>query len=392
MAQICITGLPGGGKSLVGTHYFHKQLIGTKRRIVTNLPVYLGRTWEYLHARYGAEVDMSRVTMISKEEAATFYLHRGGGIVAPLPLSRKKGGDGAIDYANSVRRVEAASGEFREERVNALLEEGVLYIIDEAHVCLETQRWEDNADAGLFYLSQHRKLGDDVVIITQHYAQVHKSILRLVSEFWRVTNFGARVPFGVRLPDLFIVDVFTRPPSMLGTIIDTRRLRLDPEGLCSTYNTAAGVGLVGTLADTTKPKRGIPWQLAIVLCVAGVLGLYGALVAGVNLWKNRTLSKRDDKRLTVPAPVKPTNAPPVMPPALPLPPVPALHTNAAQIRSVSFEPPPQVPKLKWMVRRADAVSLGLTNGESFTVGDGRLVVVGQVAIIDGSRVYRLPKD
>lgn len=47
--------------------------------------------------------------------------------------------------------------------------------------------------------------------------------------------------------------------------------------------------------------------------------------------------------------------------------------------------------MKILIRRENFAMLGLDNGDVLTVGDGRLVIVGRLAVVDGNRAYRLPE-
>lgn len=417
MAIRFITGKPGDGKSMTAVQALQRELMNGKRHIITNLPVFPGRTWAFLKQRFGVEIDTARITILDEDQTKRFFLHRGAGVQAPMPLEKKDGGDGRIDYAQCVRTVNPSPGLVLEERVNGYLNGGVLYIIDEAHLHFGSRQWQDTAQSALFYLSQHRKMGDDVFFVTQHVKQVDSALRRLAAEFWRVTNYGNRFPFGVKLPDYFVIDVFNTEPSLLGQIVDVRKIRLDVEGLASCYDTAAGVGLVGQLADTKQQRKGIPWQVVpVVLLILGVGALFLAKGSG-NLFAKEMMkgipppTSNSPGVTQTPSPAGPPMvlassvrpapvAVPVPPPAtfVPPPPLPAPHppellanTNGTHLRTVSFGPPVEASRIKWMIRKAGSVSLGLTNGDTFTVGDGRLQVAGQFAILDGTKIFRLPE-
>lgn len=401
MAIRFITGKPGDGKSMVSTQTLCRQVVQTKRQIVTNLPIIPGPLWAFLRVRYGHEIEPDRITILNEDEVKQFFLHRGRGWVAPQPKERKEGGDGRIDYANVRRTVTVEAGVLREETLAVKDLPSVLYIIDEAHLHFGSRQWADTAQSALFYLSQHRHLGDEVFFVTQHVKQVDSALRRLAQEFWRVTNYGNRYPFGVKLPDYFVVDVFNTEPGLLAPIIDTRKLKLDVEGLGSCYDTAGGVGMVGGLADTVDKRRGVPWQavlgvgVVVLACLLMLPGMAGKLFAS----KMNAAIPTNAAPLVVKAPRSPA-----LPPAAPAPasapapapvmlrpmPVPA-HASTASVRPVQFSPVVEPPRIKWLVRKGDSVSLGLHNGDTYTVGDGRLSVLGQFAVLDGNKVFRLPQ-
>ena len=254
MAIRFITGLPGGGKSMTAVQTLLKELRNGKREIVTNLALYPGVIWSFLKARYGVEVDISRITILDDDQIKQFYLHLGRGWTAPQPKEKKDGGDGRIDYSHLSRKTEVTPGVYEEEIKDAKSLPKVLYMVEEAHVHFGSRQWQDTAQSALFYLSQHRHLGDEVFFITQHVEQTDKALRRLTQEFWRMTNYGSAYPFGVKLPDYFVVDVFTTPPGLLSKVVDTHTIKLDVEGLCGCYDTAAGVGMAGGLADTVGKR------------------------------------------------------------------------------------------------------------------------------------------
>jgi len=409
MAIRFITGVPGAGKSMTAVQTLLKELRTGKREIVTNLALYPGVIWSYLKARFGVEVDIARITILGEDEIKAFYLHRGRGWKAPNPREKKEGGDGRIDYSACARG---------DELRDAKSLPNVLYMIEEAHVHFGSRQWADTAQSALFYLSQHRHLGDEVFFITQHVEQVDKALRRLTQEFWRMTNYGSKFPFGVKLPDVFVLDVFTMPPSLLARSIDTTTIRLDVDGLCGCYDTAAGVGMAGGLADTVNKRKGVPWQMAIAavfVCMAilgalpFVFGKQAAKAVIPDVLQGKPTVTGTNKLANVGstnAPALPSAAP-LTPPALRPAPTPAMHTPIARMSNgaavmatnatgalvvgpaIELEKPVRV---KFFVQKeSGSVVLGLDNGEIFTVGDGRLQIVGQLAILDGSRAYRLPR-
>ena len=396
MAVRFLTGKPGDGKSMTAVQALQRELVTGKRQVVTNLPLFVGRTWSFLKQRYGGEIDTERITILDEDETREFYLHRGRGYRAAAPT---KEGDGRIDYSNCVH----ADGSSK----NANDLPPVLYIIDEAHLHFGSRQWQDTAKAALFYLSQHRKRGDEVFFVTQHVKQVDSALRRLAAEFWRVTNYGARFPFGVKLPDVFVVDVFTAEPSLLSSPIDTKSMRLDVEGLASCYDTAAGVGMVGSMADKVKTRKGIPWQMALVGLVV-LLGCGFLLPIGAGKWFSKTLPKNYGTAISTNSLPK-TNAvsivapapllEPVIPPPRLIPPLfprgadgsvtMAQDANGRLVARTGGEPE-KLPKIRMLARRSDNVRLELDNGDVFVVGDGRIQIVGKLAILDGNRAYRLP--
>lgn len=394
MAVRFLTGKPGDGKSMTAVQALQRELITGKRQIVTNLPLFVGRTWSFLKSRFGADIDVDRITILTEDDTREFYLHRGRGYRAAAPT---KDSDGRIDYAQCLH----ADGTTK----NANDLPPVLYIIDEAHLHFGSRQWQDTAKAALFYLSQHRKRGDEVFFVTQHVKQVDSALRRLAAEFWRVTNYGARFPFGVKLPDVFVVDVFTAEPSLLSSPIDTRSMRLDVEGLASCYDTAAGVGMVGNMADKVKTRKGIPWQVALV-CLVVLLACGFLLPIGVGKAFAKSLPRQSGQTNSLALLSTVTNSPPlvVATNALPAPRVEPpfiprvipggmimAETPTSKLVVRPGGEPEKLPKVRMILRKANSVTLELDNGDRFTLGDGRIEIVGKLAILDGNKAYRLPE-
>lgn len=394
-----IMGRPGEGKSFVATHTMNRHIVQTKLEVVTNLPLIPGPLWFYLKQHHGIDLDTARITTLNDEQVKQFYRYRGRGWATDKPVERKQGGDGRIDFARLRRTVEVEPGVVKEEIASAKDLPSVLYIIDEAHNHFSSRHFAETADSALFYLSQHRHLGDEVFLITQNVKQVDVAFRRLAGEFWRITNVGNRFPFGVKLPDYFVVDVFNTEPGLLTPVQDVRKLKLDIEGLGACYDTAGGAGMVGGLADTATKRKGIPWQAVVGVFLLAVVGFFFvpnlvgktiASAAGVTQPTNAAPAVA-----IAPAPTPaPSPAPPLKPfnPATFTAPAPvALATNTAQVRHVAFGPAVEPVRIKWMIRKESSVSLGLSNGDNYTVGDGRLQVMGHFAVLDGNKVFRLPE-
>jgi len=128
----------------------------------------------------------------------------------------------------------------------------------------------------LFYLSQHRKLGDDVVAITQHIGNVDKQFRSVTQDYTYLRNLN-KEKFGVfRMMPLFLRSTFLQPATGAPgeKAMETGSFRLDVTGLGSCYDTAAGVGIHNRGdADTQTKARGFPLTWLVVV---GALLLLGA--------------------------------------------------------------------------------------------------------------------
>lgn len=380
-----------GGKFKAPTGW--DELLWGTRQIVTNIEVYTGRLWSILKHRFGVEVNTDRVTMLNEDETPKFYRHRGNGFIAEPQTDE----NGRANYARCCH----ANGQVSD--ANDL--PSVLYLLDETHLHFSSRKFKDTSDAALHYMSQSRKRGDDVWLITQHPKQMDVALQRLCQEWWEFTNYAQRSFFHVALPNTFSVGVYGSQPSLLTPSLDRYTYNLDVEGVCSTYNTAAGVGMRGRKADTEKPRRGVPWPVAIGgACAVGAGICALPWLAGESIKKLHTGKNLAEMNNVVMAPAA-TNPPPVIP--TPKPPAPSFTSLQAATpypggglqlgtptNRVIFGPPIEQEKplrVKYLVKRQGVTLLGLDNGDRFATGDGRLQEHGRFLILDGNRVFRLPE-
>lgn len=160
-----VLGKPGSGKSLYGTSRGILEFKEGTRNIVTNLPLRPDRLNEYLQGKYPT-VDcrmVQRLRLLTDDEIPFFWKFRSPEDVAPpelyqLPQEQDdKRREAMMRSLNAWSKTPTASDQGK----------GVMYILDEAHIAFNARKWAQLGDAALFYLSQHRKLGDQVWVITQ---------------------------------------------------------------------------------------------------------------------------------------------------------------------------------------------------------------------------------
>lgn len=401
MSASFITGKPGGGKSMLATRLIIKELLNGVRHIITNVPLEVENTVNYIRARYGREIDPARIEIITDREAGVFCLRRAGGHVVPMPAS---GTNGEIDYSVCTNSEGHACS-------NAKLE-SVLYVIDEAHNLFGARDWAKTGKFVMWYLSQHRHFGDDVLFVTQHWKNVDSAFRRVAQQFTTTVNLAKRKAFGFRLPDVFLVRTFDSEPTPYATEVWSETHRLDVEGLCSCYRTVA-VKNATAIADTQQKKEGWHWGwgiAAVVVLLCSVFLIPIGMGKGAGWIMNKGTAAATQFTNGLPATVHGTNAAPVVtnnvpvpvpaPAAVPmLPPRPVPAMNGQQVLATPtgklvVGPPigQETPvRVKFYIKREGGTFLGLDNGDTFMLGDGRLVIVGQLAILDGNRVFRLPQ-
>jgi len=236
MAIHAVSGKPGAGKSMYGVRLLIKELRESDRYVVTNLPLHLGRLNEFLQQAYPSEnlLACERVIPLDESQLAGFF---------------------------SVRGPDASKG--------------VCYILDEIHLFFNAREWAKTGKDCLHYLSQHRKLGDDVVWITQAIANVDKQFRSVTQDFSTIQN-GYTRSFGMfRAPGRFTRKTYASEPYGNVEPFEISHFTLDVTGICTCYDTAAGVGVHGSKADKGTRAKGIP---AGFIIPAVILGLAIALI------------------------------------------------------------------------------------------------------------------
>lgn len=270
-----IIGKPGGGKSLLAMRLLVDELTHGTRYVVTNLAIKTEALAEYLH-KQGVACDIAaRLRILNEDEVGNFWLVEG-----PNRECRTRRvfmqGDEKMDVPDFGNR--------------QMTTPGVLYVIDEVHVYFDARRWMKVSGDARFFLSQHRKLGCDVLLVTQHPDQVDKGFRLLAQDYTVVRNFGNETIMGFTWKGVFRWATFQniphagtkQPTSVTGTF------KLDVEGIASLYDTSAGVGVLGRQsAKETRSKGRSPWWLIPIAagCLAAIWYLprvfNSALSAGV---------------------------------------------------------------------------------------------------------------
>ena len=274
-----VSGKPGGGKSLYGLKLITDEIIHGTRHIVTNVPLKLGRLNQYLQEHYPHayqrrfcpefQADPSAdtiqlkkpavhitdaITILTEDELPKFFTFR----------------------ANDVRLQSVNNQEWRQGKrpdFSQVKDNGVFYVLDEVHIAFNSRAWADTGSEVLYYLSQHRKLGDDVVCITQAIGNVDKQFRSVAQDFTYIKNLSKQRAGMFRLPSIFLRSTYAQPATDNSKAMESGTFRLDVTGLASCYDTAKGVGIHGRAgADMNHRKKGIHW-LWFVVCLPLVLVL-----------------------------------------------------------------------------------------------------------------------
>jgi hypothetical protein len=275
MSVFYICGKPGGGKTYIGVKQICEELADPKsnRFIVTNIALKMPELAEWCHKHCRHEVNLAeRVRILDDVETGEFWLYEPG-----------REFQGRREIKMRRRTMDVPDFEDRAER-------GCLYVIDEVHVYFGARDWQATGGDATFFLSQHRKLNCDVVMITQHPEQTDKALRRLAQEYMSVRNLLREPILGFNLGTLFgafrYVRTLNSPQSPNPAAFESGFVSLNPEEIGKLYDTTAGVGIAGRVAPPSSPKRGrhVAWLLLPIGIVA-CLGIYGFKhIDTINKW------------------------------------------------------------------------------------------------------------
>src|SRR5882724_3239883 len=220
-----VSGKPGGGKSLYSTMLIIDELRLSRREIVTNVALRVPELCHYLHEKYGSTFDAhQRITLLDEKDVFQFWLHRGRGVYVP--------GRRTISFEEGEKKGQSVTVPDFVSVAEAL--GCVLYVIDEVHIFFGARQWATNGKDGFYYLSQHRKFGDDVICVTQHIGNVDKQFRSVAQDYTylrnyykeRVGMFGSLSSFGRK--------TYSEPYTGGGgqLCMESKRFKIDVEGIC----------------------------------------------------------------------------------------------------------------------------------------------------------------
>lgn len=294
-----ISGLMGAGKGVYTVIKTIEELQDTERHIVTNF-AYRVNPWvrsigkrrsrgekgfkAHLMDEFGADFDVEkRIHIISDDEMAMFYLWR----IDP---------DGNLLRIKENRNERTGSVESFDEKAFTLTQP-CCYVVDEAQRFWGARNWQKTADALSFYVTQHRKAGDDVWVACQHLSQLDKQLRVLFQEYHTCVNHKFRKIAGFRQPNVISVIVSNEAPEsrMTGLGNIPKMIRFDPKGIGACYDTASGVGVQGRAADILNKPKGLPiWALMLLIVGIG----FGIILAakGMGWGAGKLLTGGFDKK------------------------------------------------------------------------------------------------
>lgn len=377
MAIHFITGKPGGGKTFYALKLIVEELLLGSRMIITNVPISLPAlavylqdkmpNWKYETWYPTANGDIprpliDRVWVLNDEECATFWTYRPEGVRIEK-LTKEQWQRGQLPSYASVR------------------DKGVMYVIDEIHNYFGARQWAETGRDVLFYLSQHRKLGDTVICITQAVQNVEKQFRSVAQDFTYLRNFSKETWGKFRMPGIFRRATFPCPAKDTDRPMETGTFRLDVAGLASCYDTGAGVGIHGR-SDVGEKTKGLHWSVAVIGIVAVVVALFGFMPnllarlvggSGVPLAKNIQTTA---VHVAQGAGLGPVGGPQPVRQYVAPPPIPLAITNIGPRVYVTGR-----AKLgnHWLIMLSDGRNVEEGDGHLTGMGPAGLVVDGKVA-------------
>jgi len=236
-----ISGKPGGGKTLYAVKLIIEELLHGTRPIYTNISLNPGRLSEYLQAAYPSrDINLlDRLHILDDDtETPKFWTIRPGRPV--------------IEVLNAGQWSQG-----QKPKYNELQDHGVFYAIDEIHNFFNARAWQETGRDVLFYLSQHRKLGDTVICVTQAIGNVDKQFRSVTQDFTYLRNLNKERMGLFRLPSVFIRRTYGSPATDTMPAMESGTFTLDVSGIASCYNTAQGVSIHGKSADLKERKTGL---------------------------------------------------------------------------------------------------------------------------------------
>jgi len=276
MAIHFVTGRPGAGKGLYSMKLLVEEIQGTNRAIVTNLALLPEKLAEYMHNQFGQSFDLlTRLQMVHDDELSEFFCYRGPGHGKLECTKDEKGRAYAYDIATAMSRG------------------GVFYLLDEVHLAFGARDWMNTGRAVMYYASQHRKLGDDVIMVTQAPKNVESQFRSLAQDYTTVRNHGMEKMFFFKQPKVFSRQTFLNMPTGAQgqKPMEKGIFRMNLK-VANCYDTAQGVGIHERgEADKGKDRRkGISWMW--------ILGIIGIVILGLTQLP-RLLSTGAEKMISV---------------------------------------------------------------------------------------------
>lgn len=281
MSLFIVFGKPGAGKSYWAMRWLARELTTRNRIIWTNLSVDMGALADLMAKRHpewpGRMWDTyddvgnfvpARIQFLTDQQLQEFYRWRMPGAE---PVSRI----GTEEQDKKKGAQEPIMLDFSKPGP------GVVYLLDEVQLFYNVRRFALVPREFGYYLSQHRKLGDDVVAITQQPANLDRMFQSYAEQYISLHNMAKRKMGPFRFPAYFEARAYSfRPTGSPGDFAEaTIAYRLDKE-LANCYLTQQGIGVAGEHADKGERAKGIS-MLWLLLLFPLIFAFFGGMVGGM---------------------------------------------------------------------------------------------------------------
>jgi len=263
------------------------------RQICTNLPLTL---WDMAHAetgrvmvdalreKYNADYDVqNRVRILSSEEVIRFWEYRGRGVhLKDKVLIYEQDG-------KSGEPVQKYQIDYSQAKDN-----GIFWVIDEAHIHFSARAWQTTGDNCIYYISQHRKLGDDIWVATQAPKNVESQFRSIAQDYTELVNFKFR-RFGLfAMPERIMIREWDgMPTGAAGQVPNAHNLmKIDTKFLGRCYRTEGGSGIAPKgFADMGKKQKrpSVMWLIPVGVLI--VLAFFGTIFFGGRVAMNRIFGR-----------------------------------------------------------------------------------------------------
>lgn len=155
---------------------------------------------------------------------------------------------------------------------------GVYYVLDEVHQHFSSRLWQKTGTQAERYMSQLRKLNDDLDLVTQHPEKVDKNFRRNATDWIQVQNMSKSPMFmGVTFHKRFRCLEYQQPEMPLRFDKPTRTTWYNLESNRRyewLYKTAEGVGVSGGIVAEDSRFKGRHWSIWVIAVAAICVGAF----------------------------------------------------------------------------------------------------------------------
>ena len=258
-----LIGPPGGGKSYEAVVFHILPALASGRKVITNLPLDLERLRQ-IDAGYAPLVEMRLTTKAiapEKDWDKAENLYKKFGIAARSEIFVNRAFAQPEDYGDAWRHADTGSGP--------------LYVIDECHLALPRMGTKIAVEE---WYSLHRHESADVLLITQSYGKVSKSIIDLVQVCYRVkkgTAFGSANQYIRKVQD-----------GVRGDVVNTSVRKYEKKyfGLYKSHTRGGGQELAAQ--DITPIWKRWPFIGAAIMLPLGIAAFF--MTGSQNILKPKT--------------------------------------------------------------------------------------------------------